>query len=253
MTLSDKAETTVHMRNLDWELSAISPLLVPLEFTKNNKVAFRCLTFAGCIGTLTGVRPNAFAISYNYRKALDRPNLLTRGWRMLSSMSEHRWASLAIRESLTVCESFETAVSYAKWEALCACYLILSGVRPTEAIVILVRDPGPNSQRWCMDDSRGVLVQTNHDPETTVIDPQWAGDDPNLHSSIERQKVAGELLAQSINVSSCLAAMEEPPVYNKDTLFTSAMQPATGDLIYHQRSDVMPRGTLQIKTCGVAS
>jgi hypothetical protein len=46
----------VHFRGLDWGMDALRDLIVGVEYMRNGKIVARAITYAGYVGTLTGVR-----------------------------------------------------------------------------------------------------------------------------------------------------------------------------------------------------
>ena len=59
-------------QNMTWPLSeALRPVVVNMEFQKDNKTLYTSAGFVGYIGVFTGVKPNAFSFSANERFSLD--------------------------------------------------------------------------------------------------------------------------------------------------------------------------------------
>lgn len=57
-------------RTLDWDMPGLEKLIVEVDFvrSKTGERVFSASTFAGFVGVFTGAKPDAFAISLNYRQ-----------------------------------------------------------------------------------------------------------------------------------------------------------------------------------------
>ncbi|KAF6759399.1 beta subunit of N-acylethanolamine-hydrolyzing acid amidase-domain-containing protein [Ephemerocybe angulata] len=64
------AETVLHFRGLDWEMDLLRDLLVQVQYKRDGKIVARAVTYAGYVGTLTGVR-EGLSMSMNYRLRLN--------------------------------------------------------------------------------------------------------------------------------------------------------------------------------------
>ncbi|KAJ2915582.1 hypothetical protein MD484_g4854, partial [Candolleomyces efflorescens] len=58
--------TMLHFRGLDWEMDSLRDLLIQVQYVRDGKVVARAVTYAGYVGTLTGVR-EGLSMSMNYR------------------------------------------------------------------------------------------------------------------------------------------------------------------------------------------
>ncbi|XP_034455800.1 N-acylsphingosine amidohydrolase (acid ceramidase) 1b isoform X2 [Hippoglossus hippoglossus] len=81
----DDKGNLIHARNLDfglfmgwdvknksWIISEkLKPLVVNLDFKRNNKTVFKSTNFAGYVGMLTGIKPQTFTLTMNERFSLD--------------------------------------------------------------------------------------------------------------------------------------------------------------------------------------
>lgn len=52
----DGVEKMLHFRGLDWEMDCLRDLLIQVEYVRDGAVVARGVTYAGYVGTLTGVR-----------------------------------------------------------------------------------------------------------------------------------------------------------------------------------------------------
>lgn len=62
----DDAPTMLHFRGLDWEMDSLRDLLIQVQYVRGGQVVARAVTYAGYVGTLTGVR-EGLSMSMNYR------------------------------------------------------------------------------------------------------------------------------------------------------------------------------------------
>jgi hypothetical protein len=58
----------LHIRTMDWEMPALAPLTIEVEFQRGGWTVATATTWAGYVGVLTGVRACAFSASVNYRR-----------------------------------------------------------------------------------------------------------------------------------------------------------------------------------------
>jgi hypothetical protein len=60
-----------HGRTLDWDADFLRRLTIEVDFRRGNRTVFLAATWAGYLGVLTGVRPQRFSVSVNYRRGGD--------------------------------------------------------------------------------------------------------------------------------------------------------------------------------------
>ncbi|KAF6824611.1 hypothetical protein CMUS01_10163 [Colletotrichum musicola] len=173
----DAPARLMHFRTLDWGMPELTDLLVQLDFVDSesaqpDKVLARSITYAGFVGTLTGVRPG-LSLSLNHRplmnarttKSISHQVLVVLGLRP-SIASNLRQVLLAPTLPVASPErnpSNDALVSFAKSFSLRpspTCYLIFS--TPTEAVVIQKDHVGGNINR-----SYDFIAQANHDTDHT--------------------------------------------------------------------------------------
>ncbi|RXW20802.1 hypothetical protein EST38_g5069 [Candolleomyces aberdarensis] len=63
---TDDTPTMLHFRGLDWEMDSLRDLLIQVQYVRDGQVVARAVTYAGYVGTLTGVR-EGLSMSMNYR------------------------------------------------------------------------------------------------------------------------------------------------------------------------------------------
>ena len=59
----------VHGRTLDWDAPFLRAMTIEVEFRRGGEVVYVASTWAGYLGVLTGLRPNGFSVSVNWRKS----------------------------------------------------------------------------------------------------------------------------------------------------------------------------------------
>ena len=224
-----------HFRTLDWDLPELNKLLIKVFFVRGGKILYEGYTFVGMVGLLTGMRPGAFAISFNFRKSRKR------NW---SLPSFSNYAGILFRQTLEKRRHFADACVQLHCTKMNGSgYIILSGTHHGEGLVII---KGPDARIVTL---QGLcLVQTNHDPGITRVDPSWAGDDEILLSTIDRQLQ----ILNYIDSLPCLPSvaemcklMKKAPIHNQSTLFLTAMSAFTGISI--ESSDHrIPRSSLKV-------
>lgn len=207
-----------HFRTLDWDLPELNKLLIKVFFVRGGKILYEGYTFVGMVGLLTGMRPGAFALSFNFRKSRKR------NW-TLPTFSNY--AGIVFRQTLEQRRHFSDAMVHLHCTKMNGSgYIILSGTHHGEGAVII---KGPDArivtlQGW-------YLVQTNHDPGITRVDPIWAGDDIILLSTIDRQLQIIDYIDSHPylpSVDEMCNLMKKAPIHNQFTLFITVMSAFTG-------------------------
>lgn len=227
-----------HLRTLDWELAALRPLVARLNFKRNGVTLYKSVSILPCIGVLTGMRSGAFSLSYNFRKKQSggikdrckaQAAFLLDLVKKSTSASFGPFMSFVLRDVLEQTTSFDDAVQRLK-AAPCRtqCYLTVCGTRPGEGIVLVNGDPKGEMQM-----QGSLLVQTNHDPGMTKVDTTWAGNDPNLLTTLLRTRQLCDTVKQDSSLEDAQRQMLTPPIFNKDTMFMCTMSAAHDTMIIH--------------------
>ncbi|KAI0981178.1 hypothetical protein GJ496_002265 [Pomphorhynchus laevis] len=143
-------DDVVHVRNLDfgamfgWDYDnskwiineCIQPLLITVNFKSKGVTQYRSVTFAGCVGVLTGMRPNAFAISINARISVKGgfSGMMDHFYKIDNNQS---FISLATREILAKSRDYETAVN----ARLCTHFVIcrISSIKMSLIKILLIK------------------------------------------------------------------------------------------------------------------
>ena len=64
----DENEIPFHVRIMDWMIPLLKQFTIEVDFRRNKKTVYKATTWAGYIGILTGMKPNKFSVSVNFRE-----------------------------------------------------------------------------------------------------------------------------------------------------------------------------------------
>lgn len=173
-----------HARNLDfgqlfvwdiekksWHLSeALKKVTVNLNFIKNGKVLFKGTTFAGHLGVITAMKPNAFTISMNAKVLPDIGNVIS--WLAGGyNNTDLHFAMWAEREVMTKCDTYDEAKTFlSEIVQLAGCYYILGGKNKNEGVIIVRNETSVlDMVEMDVDNGKWFVLQTNYDPDQTPI------------------------------------------------------------------------------------
>ncbi|KAA8594622.1 hypothetical protein FQN60_011757 [Etheostoma spectabile] len=137
----DNKGNLIHGRNLDfglfmgwdvknksWIISEkLKPLVVNLDFKRNNQTVFKSTNFAGYVGMLTGVKPHMFTLTMNERFSLDGGYIGILEW--ILGKRDGMWMSFLTRSVL------ENANRYIA-EMFATAYFILGGNQTGQGCII---------------------------------------------------------------------------------------------------------------------
>jgi len=178
IVVEDAEGTPHHIRTMDWQMEFLEPLTVELDIQKNGKTIFLATSWAGYVGILTGIKPDAFSVSVNFR-VTDGGSM----WSNIKNALTSCWpVGFLVREIFESASSFNEAVGHLSNSNLIApCYITICGLNSGEG-VLLTRDRKQETNRWTLSE-HGFIVQTNID--------HWS-EDPNMDvmDSIERRTIA---------------------------------------------------------------
>ncbi|XP_006015936.1 acid ceramidase [Alligator sinensis] len=225
----DKTGKLYHARNLDfglflgWDIKnsswtvtqQLKPLVVALEFQRNNKTLFRSANFAGYIGMLSGVRPGAFTLTMNERFSIDGGYLGILEW--ILGKRDGMWMGFLTRTVLENSTSYEEAKEkLAKTRLLAPAYFILGGNKSGQGCVI-TRSRAASLDIWDLDIKQGTwfLVETNYD--------RWK---PPLFLDNRRdpaKKCLNQTKQENLSLSTIYDVLSTKPVLNKLTVCTTLM------------------------------
>jgi len=135
---------TIHGRNLDYAFpDMMRKILYVGQFYRGDEFLFEAVMMAGHIGVYTGVRPEAFSISFNARSTdkmsisnwIDQAELVMEGGNDLS------WN---IRDTLATCRTYACAYkNLMYYPTLSPGYIIMAGMGKNEGAVISRDRDGP--------------------------------------------------------------------------------------------------------------
>jgi len=230
----DQNGNILHGRNLDfggimgwdhmnhtWELTEkLRPLMVQINYTQNGQVLFKTTTFLGYIGSLTGIKPGVFSISINERNSLRGGYIGLLEW-LFNINRNQSFISFAIRDMLTKSESYDQTVKYlATVPLLAPCYYIIAGPKAGEGVIITRARNGSEDIKTLGKDNLWFIAQTNYDNWK----PQPKFDD-RLTPCIKCMQTKGK---NQVTFESLFNVLSSRPMLNKETVYTTLMEPATG-------------------------
>eukprot|EP01080_Neovahlkampfia_damariscottae_P001500 gene1500-12117_t len=222
-----------HFRNMDWDMEALRPLTIDVEYVKNDQVVFTTTTWVCFVGVLTGMTnntKNGWSISLNFRWC-DSSAI----WNYFSFLFQHEPIEFIIRNALEKNLSFDEAVKYLKKTKIIApCYLVISGCNKGEGILITRNRSDEVKPLELKNSQSNYVLMTNVDHWVDKVTKKWACGDDLLLNSVERRICASQGISnikfekdQKIeDVESILfSVLEKNPVYNYQTVYQVVMSP----------------------------
>uniref|UniRef100_A0AAX7TGT3 Acid ceramidase n=1 Tax=Astatotilapia calliptera TaxID=8154 RepID=A0AAX7TGT3_ASTCA len=259
----DEKGNLIHGRNLDfglfmgwdvknksWIISErLKPLVVNLDFKRNNQTVFKSTNFAGYVGMLTGIKPNIFTLTMNERFSLDggyigellgfytcsRSDVLSLFVNVLIcshagilewilGQRDGMWMSFLTRSVLENATSYEEAKSrLAQTKLLAPAYFILGGNSTGQGCIITrsrllsidILEIDLKLGRW-------YVLETNYDHWK---DPFFLDD-----RRTPGMKCMNQTTQANISVKTMYDVLSTKPVLNKLTTYTTLMQVSEGKL-----------------------
>lgn len=231
-----------HIRTMDWPMEQLIPLTCEVDFVRGGRVLFSATTWPGYVGVMTGIKPDAFSLSVNYRRT-DRgaSNMLKEViWNMVMGLANSWPVSFLVREVLEQDISYAAAVESLQQSRLMApTYITVAGTAAGEGTIITrARDPKIVLPKWHLSDN-GPVVQTNRDwfqDDDSAVEAagEGRGADINICHSIERSclaRAAIASLAAHRSPHELWLLMSTAPCRAEDTIYTTAMCPKSGELL----------------------
>lgn len=210
----------IHGRNLDYDFKDILVnLTVRFKFWKNGTLLYEGDGVAGFLGLVTGLKHNAFGVSINQRS---KGGL----WESFYEILIKRTFSIPyfIRKVLEYSTDYDTAVKMFSSEEFAApCYLIVSGMKENEGVVITRDRRGiANVSQINVDDpDQWFIVQTNYDRD--LPDPK------NDYRRVPAEKRMRDIGRDGINEKRMFDdILNLVPNMNPTTIITSIMSAQTG-------------------------
>lgn len=217
-----------HIRTMDWEMPQLNAVTIEVEFMRQGQVQFVGTTWVGYVGVLTGMKPNAFSVSINYRRTLkgSRQGVFRNVLTNLAAGMQNSWpVSFLVREVLDSEFNYTAAVhAFVATELMAPTYITVAGTTAGEGTVITRdRQLNPALPVWHLG-QHGPVVQANMDH---FSDELWQ----NIADSQLRRNTALKFLqyyGDAITQSQLWEFMQSKPCLAADTIYTVAMQAATG-------------------------
>ncbi|OMJ92132.1 hypothetical protein SteCoe_5120 [Stentor coeruleus] len=202
-------------RSFDYDYpNQMRKLSIDLTFYKSGKLLYKSAGIAMYFGVVTGMRPEAYAISLNQRDLFDHIYF----WETLGLIEGNQATSFAIRYVLENINSYENAKNYLEnIPILAGEYICIAGI--TDGVVI-TRNRKYVADLKELDEMNWYIVQTNYDH--WLPQPK---DDDRYNPNIERLDMIGN---NYINEDQVYRLMIMKPTLNSDTVHTAIMNPMTG-------------------------
>ncbi|KAJ1215355.1 hypothetical protein NDU88_002964 [Pleurodeles waltl] len=232
----DKTGKLLHARNLDfglflgWDIKnnswtiteLLRPMVVNVDFQRNNKSVFLSTNFAGYVGMLTGIRPETFTLTMNERYSLDGGYIGILEW--IIGKRDGMWMSFLTRSVLENATSYEDAKNQLmKTKLLAPAYFILGGNQSGEACVIT------RARVSCLDvlqldikQGRWYVLETNYD--------HWKAPFVLDDRRTPAMKCMNRTTQENISFKTVYDVLSTKPVLNKLTTYTTMMSVSEGKL-----------------------
>ncbi|XP_065110587.1 acid ceramidase [Paramisgurnus dabryanus] len=226
----------IHARNLDfglfmgWDMKnrtwiiteKLRPLVVNIDFRRNNHTVFKSTNFAGYVGMLTGIRPNTFTLTMNERFSLDGGYIGILEW--ILGKRDGMWMSFLTRSVLENATSYENAKAMlSDTKLLAPAYFILGGNQTGQACIITrSRTQSIHPLELDVKNGRWYVLETNYD--------HWKAplflDDRRTPA----MKCMNQTTQTNISVKTVYDVLSTKPVLNKLTAYTTIMEVSKGTL-----------------------
>ncbi|XP_030643859.1 acid ceramidase [Chanos chanos] len=236
LVAEDSTGNLIHARNLDfglflgwdmknksWVISEkLKPLVVNIEFVRNNHTVFKSTNFAGYVGMLTGIRPHAFTLTMNERFSLDGGYIGIVEW--ILGKRDGMWMSFLTRSVLENATSYDEAKKLlSQTKLLAPAYFILGGNQSGQGCVI-TRSRVLSLDIWEIDVKQGrwYVLETNYDhwKEPLFLDDRRT----------PAMKCMNQTTQNNISIKTVYDILSTKPVLNKLTTYTTLMEVSKGKL-----------------------
>uniref|UniRef100_A0A8D3E3E5 Acid ceramidase n=1 Tax=Scophthalmus maximus TaxID=52904 RepID=A0A8D3E3E5_SCOMX len=211
------------VKNKSWIISEkLKPLVVNLDFRRNNQTVFKSTNFAGYVGMLTGIKPHTFTLTMNERFSLDGGYIGIMEW--VLGKRDGMWMSFLTRSVLEDANSYEEAKTrLAQTKLLAPAYFILGGNQTGQGCII-TRSRLLNIDLLEIDVKLGrwYVLETNYDhwEEPLFLDDRRT----------PAMKCMNQTAQKNISVNTMYDVLSTKPVLNKLTTYTTLMQVSEGKL-----------------------
>lgn len=222
-----------HVRNMDfwdgiWLTDHLKNLTMTLEYQKGGNTVFYATSFAGYVGVLSGMKPNAFSISINTRY-YPQHGLKNFLYEIVAAIMEknNSLVSFLSREVMTNENNWASAVNQLSNDALIAdVYYTVGGVSAYEGAVIS-RSRLNASNVWVLNESHWYEVQTNYDHWKQ---PPWFDD-----RVIPAERAMDALGQDNLSYEGLFGVLSVKPVLNLQSTFTMLTSAAFGNYTSYTR------------------
>ncbi|KAF7663910.1 hypothetical protein LDENG_00195880 [Lucifuga dentata] len=210
-------------KNKSWIISEkLKPLVVNIDFKRNNQIVFRSTNFAGYVGMLTGIKPHTFTLTMNERFSLDGGYIGILEW--ILGKRDGMWMSFLTRSVLENATSYKEAKTHlAETKLLAPAYFILGGNQTGEACII-TRSRLFSLDIWeiDLDLDRWYVLETNYDhwKEPFFLDDRRT---PAMRCMNQTKQT-------NISLKTMYDVLSTKPVLNKLTTYTTLMDVSEGKL-----------------------
>lgn len=230
-----------HIRTMDWDMMELQALTIEVEFVKDGTTCFIGTTWAGYIGILTGMKPQGFSISINYRRTEDchRHGMLKGVIKNMVEGIKDSWpVSFLVREALTTCVDYDSACSALRLSSLMApTYITVAGILPNQGTIITRdRDKEVDNSLYTLDN--GPIVQANMDHfrsdevDINLIEQyDWQDICNSRHRRNVVLKILESMKQDKINKIDLWLLLSCEPCLAYDTVYTVSMHPLSGEYI----------------------
>jgi len=207
-----------HVRNMDfwdgiWLTDKLKNLTMTLAFQKGGKDLYYATSFAGYVGILSGMKPNAFSVSINTRYYPDHQlkNFLHE---IIAAITEKNNSLVAFlsRDAMNLDSDYASAMNRLSNGPLIAdVYYTVGGVNQNEGAVIS-RNILNASDIWRLNSTQWFLAQTNYDHWKQ---PPWFDD--RVVPAFDAMYAMGQ---DNISYDALFKVLSVKPVLNIQSTFT---------------------------------
>lgn len=232
----DKINSRVwHLRNMDWDGDLLRDLTIDVEFYKDNLTMYRCTTWLGFVGILTGMRCQQYELA-NKEKRLWYPMCISLNYRkengyrirnIFNIIRGYTPCGIAIRQVL---ETVGKKIDEIKMIAPCYItvattrYLNIYEVGCNNCVRYYKINYNMSNMTDYTDQKIAFLVQTNTDYNVKQVDEYWCDGDELLINSVDRKNKMVELLKNTeLTHDNCVEMLKTEPVFNDETVYTTIM------------------------------
>jgi len=210
--------TIIHARNLDfWAgmgfTDSLKDMTFIADFQRGGKTLFKATTFAGFVGTLSGMKPGGFSVTIDTR--FYRQGLWEMFYEIIAAIEEKNatMVSFLSRDVLTQRNDYNAALNDLSNATLIAdVYYILAGTKPGQGAVITRNRMNATDVWQIKSPSQWYVLETNYDHWEQ---PPWFDD------RVAPAENALKAIGQSrITWPGLLSVLSTKPVFNIQTTYS---------------------------------